>query len=311
MSLGVQSNDDIVAVTITPATGDGATDAQEDATNKSRSSSSVTDLQLVCLHGSCATELQFHSLLKSLDYLLLYGPSKLRIKCILFDMVGCGQSPMISDWDAYSGSELEKDLGAIVQQHTDSSSPLHFISHSYGPNILVRWLNSNTPSSLDRNVCGFIFLASSVRVHSSMPVHDGGHAVFRLPVWMLNYMQSTLTKEFLSRAIDPSNPEIHEQCSQSNDSNDMFMVKAFYRQTIWATSEELVKAIDGRPVIHFHGVNDQILQIDCGQHLVNQLPSQTTEFVPMENASHLLMLEKPAEIGRKICDFFISTQSQQ
>ena len=267
------------------------------------------DLQLVCIHGSCATEAQFHSLLRALDYLLLYGPTKLRIKCILFDMVGCGQSPMIEDWDAYSGQELQRDLGSILETFSDASLPIHFVSHSYGPNILVHLLNSDHNKIVMDKVKGFIFLGAAVRVNSSHPVPDGGHPVFRLPVWMLEMLQSTLTKEFLSRAIDPSNPELHDQCLKSNDSNAMFMVKAFYRQTKWATSDELIQAINNKPVIHFHGVNDGVLQIEWGQHLVNQLAPTTTEFVPMEKASHLIMMEKPAEIARKVCDFLVSNHA--
>ncbi|KAL7575555.1 hypothetical protein ACA910_020131 [Epithemia clementina (nom. ined.)] len=295
------------------AGGDNSVTTTTDADRSSiqQEAQQEPDLQLVCLHGCCATEAQFHPLFRALDYLLMYGPSKLRIKCILFDMIGCGKSPVMTEWDAYSCIELQQDLGAIVEQFTVATVPLYFLSHSYGPNILVHWLNSDTAKRIlsVENVQGFIFLGASIRVNDSHPLPDGGHVVFRLPVWILDLLQSLLTKNFLSRAIDSSNRELHEECSKANSSNDMFMVKAVYRQIKWATSEELIKAVRNKPVIHFHGVNDGILQIGWGQHLVNQLLPNTTEFVPMEEASHLVMLEKPAEIARKIFDFLVANNN--
>lgn len=270
----------------------------------------LADVQLFCLHGSCASESQFHLLIRALDYLLMYGPSKLRVKCVLFDMMGCGQSPVVNEWEAYSGHELQQDLGAIVEHRTLPNLPLYFLSHSYGPNLLVHWLNSDASKgklSMEQ-VRGFMFLGASIRVNPSHPVPDGGHPIFRLPLWILQILQRKLTQEFLSRAIHPSNDEVHKECAKGKD-NDMFMVKAFYRQTKWATSEELVEAVRDTPVIHIHGVNDGILPIGWGQHLVNQLSPDKTQFVPLEGASHMIMLEKPAEVARKLYDFVVSHQS--
>lgn len=355
------------------------------APSSSKEDHHEVDLDLVCVHGSCATEAQFHEMCRELcDQILTAraatsnqaqeqttrSSSKKQplIRCILYDMLGCGQSPVVQNWDAYAPDELEQDLGAIVQLYARdpisksssaaSSVPLYFCSHSYGPHIVLSWLkkqqdkeqeeigthsNNNTKdsaasiASVSRRVHGFIFLGTCVEP----PYAEGGHMIFRLPLWVLRCIQSYLTRAFVEKSIHPSNHSLRKFCLSNNDKNDMFMVQAFYRQTKWMTPDDFQKSIIGpvilghdkgvgeldqndnarwksRRMLAIHGVEDGILSVESGQYMVNFLKSQSQrhedgtkdyleiKFVTIEKASHLVHLEKAREVAMHIHQFLQS-----
>mmetsp|Transcript_10781 Transcript_10781/g.25873 ORF Transcript_10781/g.25873 Transcript_10781/m.25873 type:complete len:303 (+) Transcript_10781:65-973(+) len=267
----------------------------------SRDSNSLCDeVQVVYVHGSCASQEQFQLLLEALSNLCDDASSKpKRIRCVLYDMLGCGQSEVIREWGAYSKTEFEADLGAIVEKYTESKLPLYFCSHSYGPNILLSWMNDNSGFVQERNIQGFIFMGTTIRIDRVKPFPDGGHPIFRLPLLLLECLQPMLTKDFAERAVDPAHTDLKQQITSASDANDMFMVQAFYRQTRWITSSEYREAIGTRRVLTIHGVSDKILPIEYGQRTSNQYDGDA-KFVSIERAGHLVMIEQPDEVAKLV-----------
>lgn len=119
------------------------------------------ELQLVMVHGMCATELQYHEMLHAIEKEMIVlednnddtatfnQTTSMTIHCVLYDMVGCGQSPVVPDWGAYSRNEHIQDLHAIVKRGRDSlllskgyRIPTILVAHSYGPSIVLSWLAS-------------------------------------------------------------------------------------------------------------------------------------------------------------------------
>jgi pimeloyl-ACP methyl ester carboxylesterase len=112
-----------------------------------------TSLQVVCVHGTCASEQQYHSLLQSLHELLMNDSGdnsnqNLSIQCLLHDLLGCGQSPAPDDSAAYSNAEITADLKALLERHVDPNLPLVIMGHSYACNLILPMLRENPVDNL-------------------------------------------------------------------------------------------------------------------------------------------------------------------
>ena len=117
-------------------------------------------------------------------------------------------------------------------------SEFFIVAHSYGTSQVVTML-----SEADANIAvnGVIMIAGAVGGGSSQVAIDGGHSIFRLPIFVLNLIQSKLTNEFLSAAYFGTNMELRKYSGEKSNQNPMYIVKAFYRQTKWATKMDIIK----------------------------------------------------------------------
>lgn len=104
------------------------------------------DLQIMIVHGSCATERQFHYLLLSLEAKIQALPRRTAVRCVLFDGVGCGESPILTGYHEYSPENMMADLQVIVETYMDSKVPLIWMGHSYGTSLILRLLSSSSSS---------------------------------------------------------------------------------------------------------------------------------------------------------------------
>jgi pimeloyl-ACP methyl ester carboxylesterase len=260
--------------------------------------------QLVCLHGTCASERQFQPLLKSMDTILSEQKQQTLVSCLLFDNVGCGQSPSLPNWNAYENSEISADLQAVVEQYCDPTLPIVCMGHSYAPSILL-------PSILDRpdlfgQLSGCILLSTAVR-SPHLPMPDGGHAIMKLPVILLKCFQRQLTESFLQMAVHKNHVSLRDALRVDCNRNDMRVAQAYHGHHCWARVEQLQQALVAQhavvvPTLVVHGADDGVIPVQCGQHLARQLLPHST-FVVMEEASHMVMLEQPEQTARHVMAF--------
>lgn len=255
------------------------------------------DLQLVFQHGTMATEKQYGLVLNVLKQRCGEFLSSTRVKYILYDCVGCGQSPPPEDSSpaAFGNAELAKDFAAIVEQFTDPTVPTVLIGHSYGPTIVLHYLRTNSLS----NLRGVVLIGTSIR-NSHLPHSDGGHPIMRLPLFILRFLQKKMTEEFVKISVHSEHTELREEVRKSSDRNDMAIARNYHRNMHWATVDD-VNSIREVPALIIHGRDDGILPLECGHHLAEQLPTST--FVVVDQASHLVMLEQPEKVGEEILRF--------
>jgi pimeloyl-ACP methyl ester carboxylesterase len=275
------------------------------------------DLQVVLVHGMCATELQYHDMLLAIEKEMMLvndgntNNKKTQIHCILYDMVGCGQSAHAEDWNAYSRQEHMQDLQAIVKrgrkslpENKKTSISTIVVAHSYAPSIVLSWLASlqqrqqqEAANDVDEyNIHGLVFLSTSLR-DDALPHPDGGTWPFRyLPLSLLHCLNAHMTRDFCHRAVHARHSTL-KQAMLEAPRNDMNMVRAFHRQAIWATRDDLQTALQvltkQRPFsfssssssslsdssgtrntircLVVHGADDGIIDIRQGQKLVNLL----------------------------------------
>eukprot|EP00977_Amphora_coffeiformis_P023404 scaffold13276_cov151-Amphora_coffeaeformis.AAC.2 len=262
------------------------------------------DLQIMIVHGSCATERQFHLLLLSLEAKVQALPRKCAVRCLLCDAVGCGSSPIPTEYEAYSPENMMQDIKGTVETFLDQKVPLLWMGHSYGPSLILRLLVSGALANYKS--AGLILIGTAVRPEPNDPnfFPDGGLLIFRLPVWMIQCLQHFMTVQFTKIAIHPKHVWLRNACLADSNANSCFMIRSFYRQTVWATTDDLLQVVAAHaslPVLVIHGVNDGVIQIKYGQDLANAVPDAT--FCPVEEASHLVMMEQADKVATMVLDF--------
>jgi pimeloyl-ACP methyl ester carboxylesterase len=261
-------------------------------------------LTIVALHGTCASESQYAPLLQSLDDALTEMDRSVVVW--LYDNVGCGSSPVLEEWDGYSNENFALDLQAIltnlVLPDHDSTTPCVLLGHSYSPTIILEMMNRYPVQDL--SIQGFIFASSAIRSRKDrrdLLMKDGGHPIMRLPVFILNCLQKSMSESFLQLGLyKDCDPALREKCRSENNGNNMAMAKATHRHHKWATSDELGVMKD-TPTLILHGTEDGIISPANSEVLGKEIPNSKVVLIP--KASHLLMLEKPGEMAKAIVDF--------
>lgn len=250
---------------------------------------------LVFVHGICGSEIQFQSLMEHMD--LSLSRVHVKLSCLLFDSVGCGRSPIKKEWNSYQKSEVSLDLQEIMRKHLNKSIPVILIGHSFGPSIFLSMISND--KSATNNLAGCIFLGSSLRFQEN-PQKDYGHPIMVMPLPFLKWMQNSLTKAFVEMAVHRDHRDLKKLINQESNKNNMFIAKAYHRQTIWATEEELT-SVQKLPALVVHGSTDGVIPLECAKKLAALLPH--SELVVVDNASHLVMIEKAAEVSDAILRF--------
>lgn len=262
------------------------------------------DLQLMLVHGSCATEQQFHLMLLSLEAKVQATFGDAAVRCFMFDAVGCAKSPVLPNFEDYNAHNMMEDIQAVVQKFLDAAVPLVWVGHSYGSSLILRLLASKRSELEAYKPRGLILLGTAVRPVPNDPsfLPDGGLAVFILPVFILELLQYFMTLHFTKLAIHPKHTWLRQACLAGSNANSCFMIRSFYRQTIWATMDDVVQvATPSVPVLAIHGADDGILPLKYAQQLVNAVPNGELRVV--DEASHLVMMERADDVATTVLDY--------
>lgn len=263
--------------------------------NLSLGDASRPDVNLICLHGTAASHQQYLPLLGALDKML--QPIGSSLTCWLYDGVGLGDSPIVTDPNAYSDEEQQADLHAILER-VDKTRPTIFMGHSYGPMGMLKYLQKHPLESLQ----GCIFLSTGFH-DGPVPLENGGPGIFKLPLFLLSCLQSLMTESFLNMGLDASaDPALVDAARKDCNANDMWVVQQYYKSNRWLSSSEAKEIIplQTTPCLVVHGATDKIIPIKSGQFVANQLQS---ELVVVENASHLVLVEQPEVVAKAILNF--------
>jgi len=242
-------------------------------------------LRLFFVHGSCASMLQFEAMISHF--------ASLGHEVIAYDFMGCGRSPKPRDWYAYDFGELSADLAAFLDKYggaTKKKKKNVLICHSAGCS-----LGLGIASQPSNPVDGLCLLGAP----SAYAVHN----LFYLPVFVLNWLQPTLSAGFeglaLSQKTRDGATDVRRQvlalAKDVNGANPMHMCKAYYRQ-VRLPSDDDVRAAGARvPVVLLSGADDMLVPPSASEALKALLPAETQMYI-VPDASHQLMQEDPPAV---------------
>jgi pimeloyl-ACP methyl ester carboxylesterase len=258
---------------------------------------------LLMVHGSCAASSQFDSLVGELRK--NGSDLKVRSLCIyMYDQFGCGESASSSDWKALSSTELLLDLETIILEilDVDKETDLYIIGHSYACSQIIQICNK-LDGRISNRVRGLVMLSGALKDGPCDNARDGGHWIFKyIPLFMLRRMQKGLSRSFLDAAVHPTNRErLRQKSLEISNRNDMKMCRAYYRQQVYADSEDAEK-VKIRSII-IHGRDDHIFPLDGGKHLHRSLLN--SKFIIVDSASHQVFEEHPKQVKDEIVRFIL------
>mmetsp|Transcript_16022 Transcript_16022/g.48939 ORF Transcript_16022/g.48939 Transcript_16022/m.48939 type:complete len:207 (-) Transcript_16022:96-716(-) len=145
--------------------------------------------------------------------------------------------------------------------------------------------------------------------------------VFYLPVFILNWLQSTMTEGFLGAAFAPgADAALVEAERVACNANPMYMCKAYYRQFEWRMSlpsagEEGGDGGDGESkddaketlpsVLIVQGKQDGVLPVAGARDLYAALQEVCpyVKLLEVDNAAHQVMQEQPEQVNGEVLDF--------
>jgi len=209
-----------------------------------------------------------------------------------------------------------------------SKCRIFFIAHSYGPNWVYKWMkynNQRQQQAKERKVLAsdHVVVEGLVLISTGLLDDDddddrnrngkkllvkGGPVIFKYcPLWILNFLQPTMTELFLkmgySKNTHATKPQMISEARHVNNQNSMKTVCQYYNSHDWISQDELreffndfissptptIPATNGTTgtrrrrnvkVLVVHGVEDQIIPIEKGQIVANVLSLPPTTLTP-------------------------------
>ena len=244
---------------------------------------------LIFLHGSCATLLQWEAQLAAF---------REEYTVVAFDMYGCGRSPKPREWEAYSTTAHTDDLAFIVSRFgSGGGGKTALVAHSAAVGLALR-LAARRDGGIDA-------LALVSGVDSTPSTATSPFSPFRLPLCALRMLHPKLDSAFEQLALHPTTREassvahrqLLEVCREANKGNDMYMVKAYYRQLRLPTLE-MVASVNV-PCLVLYGSGDQLVSPECSRRLHRYLERGGGRAVmhEIEQAAHQVMQERPEKVN--------------
>lgn len=209
---------------------------------------------------------------------------------IIPDLLGHGKSekPRPDKTNYYSFPELEQDIQELFNRYAGPNNII--FGHSYG-GALTAALAINNQKKINR-----ICLVTPLPCVPSFVVP----LVYRLPLFMMEWLRPLLEKKFQSLAFDPGTSSELIDCEmRAAQANPMYVIKGM------VTGMRDIPALDMRllnlPAMVLMGENDKLVLPALQTQFYQALPQR--QIVTIQHASHMVNLEKPQHTNRYITEF--------
>jgi pimeloyl-ACP methyl ester carboxylesterase len=283
-------------------------------------------VQIVAVHGTCATEAQYQLLWEAVEAQWRTEDSatsspnghgskddaavimKGGLAIVAYDSFGLAQSASSSSSskirpEDYANKELQDDLLAVVEQFAHADLPLVMMGHSYGTTHIFATLPRIQQQQLPSRVVAGLVLIGTAVASEHLPIANGGHPIMKLPVFVLDCLQRVLTDSFLQLAVHPSNGWLSDRLRRASNANDMRVAQAYHTQMVWTPTTSW-PALSLPPALIIHGADDRLIPINCAQHLHNTMSvSSSSELLVVDAASHLVHMEQAPRVATAILSF--------
>jgi pimeloyl-ACP methyl ester carboxylesterase len=249
---------------------------------------------LVLVHGSMGHHAQLDSVASH------FSSSPLVSRVVSFDLYGCGQSDKPHGSPrAFSEEEHLRDVVEICRRWSSPSSPLVLVGHSFGTNLAIQIAARGTMGAgVEEHgappVAGLVLIGTA-------PTRPGSPWLFYLPSPVLQAIRVQLGNAFLARAFHPDTPqEVIAASTAHNRSNPWHVTRPFYQQVRWGSAEVLQRSPKaGLPATAVVvGESDRLTTVEQSRAVADAIPGAT--FHVIAKSSHMVMMEKPAELNAVI-----------
>ena len=217
-----------------------------------------------------------------------------------FDQVGHGQS-FSEDFEYEKDdfkfemlySNLEFIVNMFVGKYEKLGHPVEVVicGHSVGSGLSMKY-TLNNPTLVTRLV-----------LMGTKEEAPGQAAIWKLPVFSLNWLRPIFSSSFSKLAYHEKTPEeVRTRESEFTKNNSMFMMKSICTQLDWPTHEDIGKI--SCPTLIIAGETDGITKPEQGETVSRLI--QGSKYTIIKDASHNMMLEKPQELAKIIEEFLIN-----
>ena len=270
-----------------------------------RRGAASTSSVVIFVHGSAASMLQWRA---QADFFASQGYA-----VVLYDWLGCGRSPKPVGWSLYAMDELYEDCKAIVRAHQATRTVL--VAHSAGCTLALR-LAAEAEAQAEAEAGGGAASPTMPRPPSAValigPLVGGPplplRLIFRLPLFVLEYIQPTLSAGFADMALHEKTragaTEAHRQLlamsATLSGSNEMHMCKAYYRQL--KGIPEAPPPIRA-PTLLLVGEADVLAPADVHARRLHALLGLARDVHLVPDAAHQCMQEQPEAVNAALLEF--------
>lgn len=210
---------------------------------------------------------------------------------IVPDLLGQGQSEKAqaqTDINPYDFFELSKDIQSLFDRYATEQNIV--LGHSYGGALAIYLAKNNASKIAKLILIAPLFFTPRVKIPF----------IYHLPPSCLQFMRPLLEKAFEKMAFAPTtSADLIKEEMQAVRVNSMSVIKL------------LIEGIRKMPVIEIDPINiptliimgeyDHVTPNNNIKDFYRQLPN--VRFAIINNAAHMMMLEKSAEVNKLIIDF--------
>lgn len=207
---------------------------------------------------------------------------------VTLDLLGHGKSDKPKGTDPYSFSELSCDLNAVFARCATAQNIV--IGHSYG-GALATSLTMDHQDNINK-----LLLLAPTPCQGGMPIPF----LFQMPAFIMEWLRPVLEQQFQRLAFTPNDdPELMQTELLAGRRNPMYVIKAMLigmQQMPLLNISSLTT-----PTFMLLGKLDGIVPPTLSANFYQ--PISQHQFITLDDAAHLLMLEKPQATNKLITDF--------
>ncbi len=215
-----------------------------------------------------------------------------RYTLIVPDLLGQGDSekPKPGKANLYRFEELSKDIQLLFDRYSGERN--YVFGHSYG-GTFATFLAQNNPAKIHKLV---LITPVSCQPFKQVPF------VYSLPVSVLELVRPYIDRSFEKLAFAPmDNPALLEMERKGRDMNHMEVIQALLQGMKGIPSLALGRMMV--PGLIISGEFDRVVPPEGVRTFYSQLPQH--QFFLLENAAHMVHLEKSEEVNR-LLDVFLT-----
>ncbi|ELU15330.1 hypothetical protein CAPTEDRAFT_83871, partial [Capitella teleta] len=208
---------------------------------------------------------------------------------VIPDLIGHGMSATPQNLNAYTFDEIASDLLVLFDLLCKKRNVL--VGHSYGSSFAAV-IARNRPTRVSKLI---MISGGSPTPLAPQP------GLFQAPVCCLDCFTPLLHHQFFKSAFHKKS----KTCGLRDRAFDIpsYVLKGIMNGQIWDEGDAEFHEWINAPTLLIHGKHDQLVSVEEEKEMVDAIFD--CNLVVVEDASHMVMMEKPSEVNELIQNFLL------